>query len=249
MRKVMTCAEVGELLDAYALGALEAEEANPIEAHISDCLRCWDALTEAQRVAALLALSAPLQRSNPALGRRLLERVAREARTGRRPLWLRLLPLTTALLLLLAVAALAWALVLQRQVDDLRAENRRLARFQEEALLVMLAADRQGAEMTGSGPWATVVARCYWSRADRLGLLLAYGLPEPPPGMAYQFWVYSDHRAVSGGVFKPRDGVVLRVVSIEAAWDTPSAFFITLEPDEGSPQPTGERVLTAQLAP
>lgn len=59
----MECAEVSELLDAYALGAAEADEANAVEEHIEDCVRCWSSLNEAQRAAAAIALATVLQRA------------------------------------------------------------------------------------------------------------------------------------------------------------------------------------------
>ncbi len=59
----MECKEVRGLLDAYALGAAEADEANALEVHVADCVRCWSSLNEAQRAAATIALSTVLQRA------------------------------------------------------------------------------------------------------------------------------------------------------------------------------------------
>ena len=58
---MMDCPEAGELLDAYALGALEKREAAKLERHIGGCLRCWEELGKSQRTAALLAISVPIQ--------------------------------------------------------------------------------------------------------------------------------------------------------------------------------------------
>ncbi len=59
----MVCKEVRELLDAYALGAAEANEANAVDEHVADCVRCWSSLNEAQRAAATIALSTVFQRA------------------------------------------------------------------------------------------------------------------------------------------------------------------------------------------
>ncbi len=59
----MECKEVRDLLDAYALGAAEADEANTVEEHVADCVRCWSSLSVAQRAAASIALSTVLQRA------------------------------------------------------------------------------------------------------------------------------------------------------------------------------------------
>ncbi|TET95070.1 MAG: hypothetical protein E3J29_07465 [Dehalococcoidia bacterium] len=75
----MECKEVGELLDAYALGALGPEETGPIEEHLADCLRCWEHLKEAQKAAALLVLAVPLEQPREELRRRIIAQAAKEA--------------------------------------------------------------------------------------------------------------------------------------------------------------------------
>ncbi len=59
----MECKEVRGLLDAYALGAAEADEANCVDLLVADCVRCWSSLNVAQRAAASIALSTVLQRA------------------------------------------------------------------------------------------------------------------------------------------------------------------------------------------
>jgi anti-sigma factor RsiW len=75
----MKCADVGKLLDAYALGAIGAEETDVIEEHLTDCLRCWDHLQESQKAAALLFLAVPLKEPREELRRRIMAQAAREA--------------------------------------------------------------------------------------------------------------------------------------------------------------------------
>ena len=45
----MDCDQVGELLDAYALGAAEADEAAALEEHVADCVRCWSSSMKPSR--------------------------------------------------------------------------------------------------------------------------------------------------------------------------------------------------------
>jgi anti-sigma factor RsiW len=81
----MLCKEVGELLDAYALGALGPEETGPIEEHLADCLRCWEHLKESQKAAALLVLAVPLEQPREELRQRIIAEAAKEAgQEGRR---------------------------------------------------------------------------------------------------------------------------------------------------------------------
>jgi anti-sigma factor RsiW len=55
MDRVMSHDEVAELLGAYALDAVDADEAEVIEAHLKECPRCAAELAQHREVASLLA--------------------------------------------------------------------------------------------------------------------------------------------------------------------------------------------------
>ena len=78
---MMDCDQVKELLDAYALGAAEPEEAAALEEHIEDCARCWPSFSEAQRAAAAIALSANLERAPESLRSNILAEIERMQRS------------------------------------------------------------------------------------------------------------------------------------------------------------------------
>jgi anti-sigma factor RsiW len=77
----MDCEQVKELLDAYALGAAEPDEAAALEEHMEDCARCWHSLSEAQRAAATIALSANICRAPESLRRNILAEIERMQRS------------------------------------------------------------------------------------------------------------------------------------------------------------------------
>ena len=125
----MDCDQVGELLDAYALGAAEADEAAALEEHVADCVRCWSSLNEAQQAAAAIALSAAFQRAPASLRNRIVAETERGERLGVpnlmqlvRGLW----PVGAGIVTAAAVASLTFAFFLQAEVDDLRDENDQL---------------------------------------------------------------------------------------------------------------------------
>jgi anti-sigma-K factor RskA len=82
---------------AYALGALEPDEAERFKAHLEDCVICRDELTAFQQVTDALPMAAPQHTVPRALRRRVLSQVRTEAagdtrvaaRTGPRirPAW------------------------------------------------------------------------------------------------------------------------------------------------------------------
>ena len=65
---------------AYALGALEPDEAERFRAHLDECVVCRDELSAFQQVAGALPMAAPQYRAPRGLRRRVLTQVRTEAR-------------------------------------------------------------------------------------------------------------------------------------------------------------------------
>lgn len=80
----MDCQEVRELLDAYALGAAEQAEAEGLERHVADCVRCWHVLNEAQRTTVLLSLAVAIEEAPPSLRDRILTQAKQDVRLRHR---------------------------------------------------------------------------------------------------------------------------------------------------------------------
>jgi anti-sigma factor (TIGR02949 family) len=78
---MMDCDQVRELLDAYALGATEPEEAAALEEHMDDCARCWSSFSEVQRAAAAIALSANIHQAPESLRTNILAEIERIQRS------------------------------------------------------------------------------------------------------------------------------------------------------------------------
>ena len=81
-RTLIDCEEVIELLDAYALGASETADSRAIEEHVTDCVRCWEELSKAQRTAALVALSVPIEAAPARMESQIMQYAARQRRTA-----------------------------------------------------------------------------------------------------------------------------------------------------------------------
>ncbi len=76
----MNCEEARDQIDAYAIGALDPEDAAALDVHLAGCEACSRALDEARDVAGMLALAAPLRRPSPSLrGRVLAQAIASPA--------------------------------------------------------------------------------------------------------------------------------------------------------------------------
>ena len=125
----MTCENVREELEAYALGALEPAEARRIAAHLRECSGCTSLVRAYQTAVDYLALSVPLYRASP----RLKDRIMGGVGAFRAPAYIGFLsqrwvaPTAAAVLLFLAIGAVAWAVSLSSEVSRLRTDNERLA--------------------------------------------------------------------------------------------------------------------------
>ena len=135
---------------------------------MADCVRCWSSLDEAQRVAASLALSTAIA-AGAAVPAEPRPRRDRSGASGPRcasfPKRLRgLWPAATGVLAAGAVAALAFALVLQAEVNDLRGDRDRLAsdvqnaggvlEEQRQLMAVLAAPDAQQINLQPADPRA-----------------------------------------------------------------------------------------------
>lgn len=131
----MHCDEVRELLDAYALGALDADEAWQVELHLGSCPSCRAELESARAGIDLLALAVPLRRAAPGLRQRLLASAFRLEREHRLPgyrrmaapprRWLKLFRLVAAGMVL--VAAASWAVFIHAEIRRLRHDTDQVA--------------------------------------------------------------------------------------------------------------------------
>jgi cell division protein FtsB len=255
----MDCDQVKELLDAYALGAAEPEEAAALEEHMEDCARCWHSLNEAQRAAAAIALSSNLCRAPESLRRnilaeiegmqhpaepRLLERVRR--------LW----PAGVGLLAATAAASLAVALFLQMELSDLRSENDRLtaevesadARLaeQQQVMALLSAPDAQQIRLEPTDPASSAAAVYHWSGSARAGALTCNHLPPLQEGQVYQVWFLTESESYPAGRFRSWDGIGQLSVALEDLPERPVAIGVSIEYSEGVGEPS-EMFLIAEL--
>ena len=86
------------------------------------------------------------------------------------------------------------------------------------------------------------------SKDGQFATLLVGGLPIPEPGTQYQLWLIQDGQRSSGGMFSVTgDGYGSMPISVAQSLSEYSSFDVTMEPEAGSPEPTGEIVLEARL--
>lgn len=239
----MTCEELSEVYELYALGALEREESAEMEAHLArGCATCSKGLARACSLNANV-LSLVTEQNPPA---RLKRRVMASVGVNR-PSWGWVWALATSCLLFLSL----WLGVQERDRSDQLAEARadlfKSAAERDrlnQALQFLSDPETQPASF---GRGQTAPPRGYVLMHPRLGvLLIASNLPPAGEGKTYEMWVIPKGGTPRpAGLFQSDGTRGLHILSGPMDLTTLGAVAVTLEPTAGSPAPTTIPIIVA----
>jgi anti-sigma-K factor RskA len=247
--------------DLYALGALDGEEKQALEAHVRLCAECAREVEAARQRVALLGLAAPAAAPAARVKEELLRRVRAERipemgravrdaepRRGFGFGWLTP-AFGVATVVFAALAGMFWmrdARDLQRihalegQLAEVQTRSQEIARASQttDKLLEMPATRRVALmPMPGMEGHGGVLYNA------KMGMVACTGwLPAPPKGKSYQLWLV------------PMEGKPMPLYVFGEEWTEPmqmhvtpgmeaKAFAVTEEPAGGMPWPTGPKVL------
>ena len=228
----MDCEAAREHIDAWALGALDVDDARALESHLSACAACAELADAARHDAAAIALAVPLHASSSALKARVMASAAvlTEFRPERRSQWWWKASATAACIV--GISAIAWGAFTQQRLNDERERKTALAAnatatsvqlvsarsasasnaelqetidTQNTALDVAFQSDVQWAVLEGTDEAPAASGRCLWSRTQAMGAFMASNLPVPPAGMEYELWLVYDDAWEHGGSIKVDD--------------------------------------------
>jgi anti-sigma-K factor RskA len=251
--------QFAEALALYAMGSLDnAQERAGLEAHLGTCGECRRELEALRADVALLALSVSGPQPPQRARQRLLDAITAESRrapdtatplvVGRlRPRWLTLAPIAVALAL--AIFSLGLLLEVQRLKNDntkIAAELKsEIERSRDAREIVAMLKDPNAQQMTlvsNRKPPEPQVKTIYVRDKGHV-LLIANNLPEPPLNKAYELWLLPARggEPMPAGTFKTDwRGHGLMLHPMETAGVDAKGFAITMEPEGGSPRPTGD---------
>jgi anti-sigma-K factor RskA len=241
------CQVIEPLLAAYALDSLEGTDRARVEAHLPSCAGCRASLSDYRAVADGLLMSVPEVAPPPAIRQALLQAmgkpVAADSRSRRSPgerfpAWRWALGLGVA-------GVLVANLVLLQEVIGLRQDQARLQQELGSGQIAQAIAAYPGAQsvlIEGQDAYGTIV----YDPQRPVAAMYTWGLQPLPAGQTYQVWLRdgADER-VSGGTFNSVGGKAFTLVVIRAPQPIRaySGFGVTVEPEGGSPGPTGPNVL------
>jgi len=231
-----------DLKDAYALGALPEAERRWFEGYLAANPELSPEVEDLVSAANLLALAPGEVEPPPSLRENLLARIGGDAstttyetrpeppRSGGPSRWVRSLAAAAAILAVVGGLS-AWNLSLRSENEDLRESYEDLQGQVEGP---------QTYRLSGPGGEGEVVRL-----EEGRGVLVAQNLEEPPEGKVYEAWVLRDGVPEPAGIFVPSDGSA--AVAIEASLEGADAVAVTVEPEGGSPMPTSDVLLTAEI--
>jgi hypothetical protein len=133
---------------------------------------------------------------------------------------------------------------IQRVLDQSQEQTRTL--IMQAAVLI--APDMARIDLAGQTSAPKAAARAFWSRSRGM-VFAATSLPQPPRGKVYQLWVVANGvNPISAGLLAPdAQGQVNAHFVTPPDIPAPVALAVTLEPEGGVPQPTGQKYLVGEV--
>jgi len=245
IRDPMSCQELHDSYELYALGALEEDEKGEIDAHLArSCPACKQGVADAMALNAAL-FSFVTETSPPKeLKHRVLAGIGYE-----RPGWFWAGGLAAALMLVVAL----WLGVQERE------RTAQLAAARGDLMGVTAERDRLNQALqflsdpetkpTSFGRGQQSPPRGSVFVHPQLGvMLIASNLPAAGPGKIYEMWVIPKGGAPRpAGLFQSENTRALHLLSGPVDLSTVGAIAVTLEPESGSPGPTSKPIIVAPV--
>jgi anti-sigma-K factor RskA len=260
-----------QLVEAYALGALDPEEHAKVAAHLATgCAECTKSLAESHRLVSQLAYLAPESAPSDMLRARLMQTVRAEAAAPKSQTSVSSISKSTVPLWIWGAAAAALLLALynahetrslQEKMHQMNVTLSQQAQLQQESAQQLAIARREAAILID--PKSLKIAmpaakndlpalQATWSL--NLGLVISgHNLPAPSANRTLQLWLIPKS---SGG--KPVPSLTLRPdasgsfeLLVASPPDSPNAtkaLAITEEPQGGSSQPTTTPIWVGAVA-
>jgi anti-sigma-K factor RskA len=220
-----------DLTAAYALDALDPEDAREYEAHLARCDRCRDELASLSEAAGALAYATEAPLPPPELRARILQQARRERPNvvPLRPRWVVPLGAAAAVAACAAIMLGIWAASLSNKLD-----RRDAALTNQERLAQLLASPDLRVVSTAHGALALAVTRS----GD--AALIWRDLEDPGQGRTYEAWVASGGKPEPAGLFS---GGKIVAVPLDRPVRKGATMLVTVEPAGGRSKPSSKPIL------
>jgi anti-sigma-K factor RskA len=264
--------QIEELFAFYALDALNNEEKELVEAYLKEHPEARQQIEEMGSAVSALSYGVPPVDPSPRSKETLMRRVAADQRATSsmreqesRPRVMRLGNIFQAFSMGVAIVAIVWAVILNTQLAQLRNEVLTLRNAivaQANSLeQINQSVDQINAKLPQEIPSAVVTISLKGTDVQpqaqgqlivdpnsESAVLVIAGLDQLEAGKTYQVWLIDGGTPVSAGLLTAdENGQGVFIVTSEAAIGSFNALGISIEPEGGSPQPTGDIVVLSEL--
>jgi anti-sigma-K factor RskA len=227
---------IREMLPAYALGCLEAEEEKAVREHLAGCQECSQKLESFRDVSDRLNLAVPMAEPPRRLEGRIMHSID-DSLAGRKasPRRVELRPPALAAAAAVFIVALAVGNILQLAKAPPAQPQARPGRLMTAVII-------------GTGEAKEAYGTIVLDPQDNKGVLAVNGLPTLDAAHQYQLWLIKDGRIRSGGVFSvDAEGYGSLLLTVPSDFRDFRSFGISIEPLGGSQAPSGAKVMSGAL--
>lgn len=239
----LTQDELIELLPAYALGALDADERAAVDAGLARFPELRSELARYQTVTAGIGATTPQRTPPPALKAALMAKTA--IQPARPPSWWQRLidslsQSSLAPRLALAALALVAGVVLVQAIRGSMAYS-----AEQQQIQAIVAGSTEQIVLKGTDNAPEAVAVVHYVDDQLQAAMQVRNLPALANDQAYQLWLVNDSgERWSGAVFTmPESGETTVLVNCPEPMHDMVRLGVSIEPAGGSPGPTGPAVL------
>lgn len=256
--------QIEELLPFYALDALSDEERKLVEEYLAEHPEARQQIEDMDQAASALPHSVAPVKPPRRVKDTLMARVAADADVSapvsvqRQPArrGFRFEDLFRTLSFVTAAVAIVWVIVLNAQVVRLQNEiaslNQRLAAQSESLNQIMTNLPQANPVITvslkGTDVQPEAQGQLIANPESQSAVLVISGLPRLEAGRTYQVWLIDGGSPVSAGLLTvDENGQGVFIVNSDTSIGSFNALGISVEPEGGSPQPTGDIVVLSEL--
>lgn len=238
----LTRDEVLEMLPAYALGALDADERAAVDAGLQRFPDLRVELTQYRSVATGLDASTKPIAPPPALKAGLMAKIAQPEQTP--SLWRRFAAAFNRLALVPRLAVVALVLVAGVALMQIARSTISFANEQQK-IQTILAGSTEQVVLNGTDKAPQATAVLHYVDDQLQAAMEVRNLPALDRNQAYQLWLVNEKgERWSGAVFSvPASGETTVLVNCPEPMHGIMRFGVSIEPAGGSPGPTGPAVL------
>jgi anti-sigma-K factor RskA len=258
---------IEELLPFYVLDALTQEEKELVESYLAEHPEARTQVQDLQSGASALPYAVSPVEPPHRVKESLMVRIASDAQARERSSarassessrhGLRFEDIFRVLGFGAAAIAIVWAFVLNAQIARLRNEiaglNDQVANQSQsiEQIIANLPQTNQSDVITvslkGTEAQPRAQGQLIANPNDQSAVLVISGLPPLEPGRTYQVWLIGNAPVSAGLLTVDENGQSVLIVTSEETIGSFNSLGISIEPEGGSQQPTGEIVVLSDL--